>query len=244
MASLGYGMLIVCLVALGGYFAATEGVMTALAGAVLPEKLQASGIGILITVVSIGSLALLARLRRALVRDRPAERGADLRRRPGAGDRGWRRRCCRARSEPLCMDSRSKKILAALVVLCVVAGGAYVAVAALGPDQTTTDARPEAGAVLANTDLMVRAVDPNNPRLNGRVYEVDDGKVQAPLRRPRLRARLLRRRARDLHGGRPLRGRLRRDDLRRRTCSRSSTRSPSPGCPRGRGSRPTAATGR
>jgi MFS family permease len=54
MTSLGYGMLILCLVALGGYFAATEGVMTALAGAVLPEKLQASGIGILITVVSIG----------------------------------------------------------------------------------------------------------------------------------------------------------------------------------------------
>ncbi len=54
MGSFGYGMLIVCLVALGAYFAATEGVMTALAGAVLPEKLQASGIGILITVVSIG----------------------------------------------------------------------------------------------------------------------------------------------------------------------------------------------
>ncbi len=54
MTSLGYGILILCLVALGGYFAATEGVMTALAGAVLPEKLQASGIGILITVVSIG----------------------------------------------------------------------------------------------------------------------------------------------------------------------------------------------
>lgn len=52
--SLGYASLILCLVALGGYFAATEGVMTALAGAVLPEKLQASGIGILITVVSIG----------------------------------------------------------------------------------------------------------------------------------------------------------------------------------------------
>lgn len=54
MTSFGYGMLIFCLVALGAYFAATEGVMTALAGAVLPEKLQASGIGILITVVSIG----------------------------------------------------------------------------------------------------------------------------------------------------------------------------------------------
>ncbi len=76
------------------------------------------------------------------------------------------------------MDSRSKKILAVLVVLCVVAGGAYVAVAALGPDETTTDARPEASEVLANTDLMVRAVDPRNPRLNGRVYEVDDGKVK------------------------------------------------------------------
>jgi MFS family permease len=56
MTLVGYGLLILCLVALGAYFAATEGVMTALAGSVLPEKLQASGIGILITVVSIGQL--------------------------------------------------------------------------------------------------------------------------------------------------------------------------------------------
>lgn len=76
------------------------------------------------------------------------------------------------------MDSRSRKILAVLVVLCVVGGGAYVAIAALGPSQTTTDARPEAGAVLDKADLMVRAVDPSNPRLNGRVYEIDDGKVR------------------------------------------------------------------
>jgi MFS family permease len=54
--SVGYGVLILCLLALGGYFAATEGVMTALAGAVLPEELQASGIGILITVVSLGRM--------------------------------------------------------------------------------------------------------------------------------------------------------------------------------------------
>jgi MFS family permease len=54
MTSLGYGTLILCLLALGAYFAATEGVMTALAGAILPERLQASGIGILITVVSVG----------------------------------------------------------------------------------------------------------------------------------------------------------------------------------------------
>jgi hypothetical protein len=76
------------------------------------------------------------------------------------------------------MDSRSKKMLAALVALFLVAGGAYVAVAALGPDETTTDARPEASEVLAKTNLMVRAVDPSNPRLNGRAYEVDDGKVR------------------------------------------------------------------
>jgi MFS family permease len=56
MSSVGFGLLIVCLIALGGYFAATEGVMTALAGALLPEELQASGIGILITVVSLGRL--------------------------------------------------------------------------------------------------------------------------------------------------------------------------------------------
>jgi MFS family permease len=54
LSSVGYLVLILCLVALGGYFAATEGVIAALAGAVLPERLQASGLGLLITVVSLG----------------------------------------------------------------------------------------------------------------------------------------------------------------------------------------------
>jgi len=77
------------------------------------------------------------------------------------------------------MHSRNTKILAAFVVVCLVVGGGYVAIAALGPDQTTTDARPQAAkAVLAHSDLMVRAVDPSNPRLNGRVYEIDDGRVR------------------------------------------------------------------
>jgi MFS family permease len=56
MGSLGYGLLVVCLVGLGGYFAATEGVFAALAGAILPEELQASGLGMLTTVVSIGNM--------------------------------------------------------------------------------------------------------------------------------------------------------------------------------------------
>ncbi len=56
MSSLGYGLLVVCLLALGAYFAATEGVTAALAGAILPESLQASGLGMLTTVVSLGKL--------------------------------------------------------------------------------------------------------------------------------------------------------------------------------------------
>jgi len=76
------------------------------------------------------------------------------------------------------MASRGGRITLALVVVCVLLGGGYVVYAALGPDETTTDARPEAAAVLAHSDLMVRAVDPANPRLNGRVYEIDDGKVR------------------------------------------------------------------
>ncbi|MDX6608883.1 MAG: hypothetical protein QOF85_808 [Solirubrobacterales bacterium] len=76
------------------------------------------------------------------------------------------------------MGSRNAKILAVLVALCAVAGGAYVAVAALGPNETTTDARPQAGAVLARSHVMVRAVEPSNPRLNGRVFIVDHGDVK------------------------------------------------------------------
>jgi hypothetical protein len=78
------------------------------------------------------------------------------------------------------MASRNLKILVGIVALCVVAGGAYVALAALGPSETTTDARPRAGAVLARSELMVRAVDPSNPRLNGSVFVVDHGKVERP----------------------------------------------------------------
>jgi hypothetical protein len=78
------------------------------------------------------------------------------------------------------MGRRNVRILAGIVAVCMVAGGAYVALAALGPSETTTGARPRAGAVLARSELMVRAVDPSNPRLNGRVFVVDHGKVERP----------------------------------------------------------------
>jgi hypothetical protein len=73
------------------------------------------------------------------------------------------------------MGSRNGKILIGLVVACVVAGGAYIAIAATGPSQTKTDAKPVAAEVLANSDLLVRAVDPSQPALNGGLFELDDG---------------------------------------------------------------------
>ncbi len=44
----------------------------------------------------------------------------------------------------------------------------------------TTDARPQAsgGTDLLGSQLMVRAVDRNDPRLNGRVFVVKDGRPQ------------------------------------------------------------------
>jgi MFS family permease len=56
LASPGATAVWIAVIALGAYYAATEGVTTALAGAILPERLQATGIGVLITVISIGQL--------------------------------------------------------------------------------------------------------------------------------------------------------------------------------------------
>jgi hypothetical protein len=75
------------------------------------------------------------------------------------------------------MADRRGKLMAGLIVLCLVLGGAYVAYAALGPSQTTTDASPSAGGSSADTAVMVRAVDPAKPTLNGNVFVVEDGAV-------------------------------------------------------------------
>lgn len=67
--------------------------------------------------------------------------------------------------------------LVAVAATCVLAGGAYVAVAALTADGTTSDAQPRtvvdargAAAVPPGGELLVRAVDYDNERLNGRLY--------------------------------------------------------------------------
>ncbi len=78
------------------------------------------------------------------------------------------------------MGSRNGKILAGLVALCLLVGGGYLVVAVLGPSETTTDARPQAGPVFSRGSLMVRAVDPENPQLNGRVFVADRDGVRRP----------------------------------------------------------------
>ncbi len=68
--------------------------------------------------------------------------------------------------------------LAVVAALCVLAGGAYVAIAALTADGTTSDAQPRlvvdaGGAAASGGQLLVRAVDYDNERLNGRLYRAE-----------------------------------------------------------------------
>ncbi|NMI00077.1 MFS transporter [Pseudonocardia acidicola] len=52
----GVGWVVVCLVLLGGYYAATDGVLMALAGAVLPARLRTSGMALITTATSLARL--------------------------------------------------------------------------------------------------------------------------------------------------------------------------------------------
>ena len=79
------------------------------------------------------------------------------------------------------MSRRQGWALAVIAALCVGGGVIYLVVAALNPNPVTTDAHPVAGGggtELAGSQLMVRAVDRNDPRLNGRVFVVKDGRPQ------------------------------------------------------------------
>ena len=75
------------------------------------------------------------------------------------------------------MDGGRKRLLAGLAALCVLVACGYVAYAALDPSSTTSRARPGVGVGSLGGDLMARAVDPTDPRLNGRVLVVRDGRV-------------------------------------------------------------------
>lgn len=76
------------------------------------------------------------------------------------------------------MSRARRRALAAIAALCVGGGAIYLVVAALNPNSVTTDARPLASGAateLAGSQLMVRAVDRDDPRLNGRVFVVKGG---------------------------------------------------------------------
>ncbi len=77
--------------------------------------------------------------------------------------------------------SRGRKLaLASVTALCVLGGLVYLLVAALSPNEVTSDARPASagGAELEGSQLMVRAVDRDDPRLNGRVFVIRQGRPQ------------------------------------------------------------------
>jgi WD40-like Beta Propeller Repeat len=77
------------------------------------------------------------------------------------------------------LNGRTAALLA-IAAVCVSAGGVYVAVASLSAGGTTSDARPRvtvhdraAADLPPRGELLVRAVDRDNPRLNGRVFRVE-----------------------------------------------------------------------
>lgn len=77
------------------------------------------------------------------------------------------------------MGNRRGGLLLVLTGLCVIGAVGYVIAAAVGSDDLVTDARPSAASgPLPVAALMVRAVDPSDPRLNGRVFVVRDGRVE------------------------------------------------------------------
>jgi hypothetical protein len=79
------------------------------------------------------------------------------------------------------VSSGRRRALFALVGLCLAGALGYVVVASLSPSEVTTDARPRAtgASIPAGAELMVRAVEREDPRLNGRVFAVRNGRPEA-----------------------------------------------------------------
>jgi WD40-like Beta Propeller Repeat len=78
------------------------------------------------------------------------------------------------------VSSHRRRALLAIAAGCLCLGVVYVIVASFGAGSPTSDATPRAvaatGPVPASADLLVRGVDRDDPRLNGHVFRVEDGK--------------------------------------------------------------------
>jgi hypothetical protein len=76
------------------------------------------------------------------------------------------------------VSSGRRWALAAITAICIVGVVAYLIVASSNPASVSTDARPSVGegsSTLADAQLMARAVDRADPRLNGKVFVLEGG---------------------------------------------------------------------
>jgi WD40-like Beta Propeller Repeat len=72
-----------------------------------------------------------------------------------------------------------RRALVLVVVACIAGAAGYLVFAVLSPNQVTTEAQPWVGGgatELAGSQLMVRAVERDDPRLNGRVFVLKGGR--------------------------------------------------------------------
>jgi WD40 repeat protein len=77
------------------------------------------------------------------------------------------------------VSRRGKQLLAAIAVLCVAGGALYLVLASSDASEERASAQPPIAGpptALAGSQLMARAVDRNDPRLNGRVFVVKGGR--------------------------------------------------------------------
>lgn len=75
------------------------------------------------------------------------------------------------------MSKRRKQALVAITVLCLGGGLLFLVLASQSPNQVTADARslPGPSTELAGSQLIVRTVDREDPRLNGEVFVLKGG---------------------------------------------------------------------
>ena len=175
---------------LGGYYAATDGVLMAAASAVLPEERRGSGLGLLVTATSLGKFgaALLfgllwtvSGLETAALVFACALTVATVR----CGSRGWSLGVGRCS-----MPDRRMVAFVAVALACVVLGGVWVLVASQNAQSTTSDARVDVAA--RRSTCAARYSSGPSPegdeRLNGHVEQRDAsvagvGRRRRPTRR-------------------------------------------------------------
>ena len=132
---------VLVLLLMGSFYAATDGVLSALATQSVPEESRASGIAAAQTVVALGQVRVLDSLRLALAADRPSDGPVGY----GCGACGGPSGCCRRAASDVSHElgrSGMKRarwiVIMVSAVLCLgLAGGYFVYVRAQGSSTVT-----------------------------------------------------------------------------------------------------------